>query len=147
MNKENVTLTKFKIENAEFVQHNFPYYFKDSSIENIEQAIKNWENTLAFCINYNNKPIGIISLSERSSTELSFGIAIIEEFRGQGLAEIAFEKISHLAKENGFQKIISSCSSQNRASKRMHEKLNFKLIKEEINPAGNKMCRWEKFLN
>lgn len=139
----NVSLEKFKKEDAIFIRDNFPTYFRDNSIENIENVIEQWENSLGFCIMCDNKKVGIIALTERQDKSLSWGTSIIEDFRGKGIATKAFGLAVVEAKKKGYSTIISSCSKSNIASLHLHKKAGFDLIKEEINPAGNEMCRWE----
>jgi len=139
-----VSLKKFEKKDAVFIRDNFPTYFKDNSIENIESSIDKWKHTLGFCIMYDNQKVGIIALGEKQEGVLCWGTAILEEFRGKGIATKAFELILVEAKKQGYSKIISSCAKSNIASRKLHQKVGFRLIKEEINPAGNEMCRWER---
>lgn len=139
----NIRLEKFKKEDAIFIQTHFPNYFRDNSIENIEKVIDGWKNTLAFCIVCDDEIAGIITLGEKSDKQLSWGVMIREEFRGKGVASRAFELIKEKAKEGGYSQIISSCRSDNVASKRLHEKVGFRLEKTELNQAGREMYRWE----
>ena len=137
----NVRLEKFKKEDALFIQK-FNCLL-DNGIQNIENLIRNWQTSLGFCIIYNNEKVGFISLSEKENRTLSWGIGIIEDMRGKGIGQEAFKLILSEAKKRGYKKIISSCAKENIASKRLHEKVGFKLIKEEINAVGHCMCRWE----
>ena len=139
-----VSLKKFEKEDAVFIRDNFPTYFKDNSIENIESVIEGWKTSLGFCIMYDNQKVGIISLGEKQDKVLSWGTAILEEYRGKGIGTKAFELILVEAKKQGYTKIISSCAKSNIVSRNLHRKVGFTLIKEEINPAGNEMCRWER---
>lgn len=142
---EKVGLAKFVKEDAKFIKENFPNYFRDNSIENIERIIVETKpDALWFCITYDGEKVGIISLGEKQDKKLSWGIMIKEEYRGKGIAQTAFELIKTKAKERGYSTIISSCSTDNIASTRLHEKCGFDLIKTEINQAGNEMHRWER---
>ena len=134
-----VKLIKLEKSDAEFVRQNFPGYFRDDSVENIERIIESWKKSLCFCITYMNEKVGIITLGEKQEKKLSWGVMIKEEYRGKGIAKTAFEIIEKLAKEKGYSTIISSCAKENLASKRLHEKVGFVLIKEETNAAG-KCC-------
>lgn len=139
-----ISLQKFKKEDAIFIKNNFPTYFKDNSIENIEKIIGFWKSSLGFCIMYDNQKVGIIALTERQDKSLSWGTAILQEYQGKGIATKAFELIIIEAQKQGYSKIVSSCAKSNIASQNLHKKVGFDLIKEETNPAGNEMCRWEK---
>ena len=140
---EKVELKKFEKQDAVFLQENFSYAFRDSSLENLEGIIDGWKDSLCFAIVYDKKKVGFISLGQKPEGKLGFGIAIKEEYRGLGIATKAFSLAKDKAKEKGYRVITSSCSADNYASKGLHEKLGFKLIKKETNPAGNEMYRWE----
>ena len=140
---QQVRLEKFKKEDATFLQENFSYGFLDKSIENFENIIEGWKTSLGFCIVYNDEKVGFISLSEKQDKKLSWGTAIKEEYRGKGIAGEAFKLIVQEAKKRGYFTIISSCAKSNTASQALHKKVGFSLIKEEINQAGNELCRWE----
>ena len=138
-----VSLQKFKKNDATFIRDNFPTYFKDNSIENIEKIIDKWKASLGFCIMCDNEKVGIIALTERPDKSSSWGTSIIKDYQGKGIATKAFELIVIEAQKQGYSKIISSCAKSNIASQKLHIKVGFDLIKEEINQAGNEMCRWE----
>ena len=139
-----IDLVRFEKEDAKFIQKNFPTYYRDNSIENIKKIIVETKpDALWFCITYGGEKVGIISLGEKQDGKLSWGVMIKEEFRGQGIAQEAFDLIKKKAKDQGYLTIISSCSTDNVASTRLHEKCGFNLIKTEVNQAGNEMHRWE----
>lgn len=140
---KNVELVKLEKKDALFLQENFSYAFRDSSIENLEDIIDGWKDSLSYGIAYKKEKVGFITLGKKPEGKLGFGVAVKEEYRGKGIAPKAFELAKENAKKQGYEWIVSSCSADNIASKRLHEKLGFKLIKEEINQAGNKMLRWE----
>ena len=140
---EKIELIKFTNEDACFIRENFPNYFRDNSIEHIEKIIEGWKEKLCFCILYENKKVGIMSLGEKDEGKLVWGVMIKEEYRNKGIAQNAFFLIKEKAKEKGYSTIISSCSKKNIASIRLHEKVGFVLKKTEINKIGNEMCRWE----
>ena len=140
---QKVSLEKFKKEDASFIKDNFPTYFRDNSIQNIENIIDEWKETLGFCIMYGKEKVGIIALTEKQDKQLSWGESIKEDFRGKGIAKEAFKLIVKEAQKRGYLKIISSCAKSNVASHNLHKRVGFELVKEEINLAGNEMCRWE----
>ncbi len=142
MNK--VSLSKFQVEDAGFVKNNFASFFKNPTLDEVEKRIELWQDNLGFCINFGNNRVGLITLSEKQDKKLSFGIEILKEFRGKGIATHAFNLAAAEAKKRGYSTIISSCGKTNIASKNLHKKLGFALIKTEINAAGKEMCRWEK---
>ncbi len=137
-----VKLEKFKKEDSKFIIDNFPTYFMDNSIENIERIINDWNHSLGFCIIYENQRVGIVSLTEKQDKSLSYGTSILKEYQGKGIATEAFKLVLKEAQKQGYTKIISSCIKSNIASRNLHKKVGFDLIKEEINSAGNEMCRW-----
>ena len=142
---QEISLEKFTKEDAKFIHENFPTYYRDNSIVNIEKMILNAKpNALFFCIKYYSEKVGIISLSEKQDKKLSWGIMVKKDYQGKGIATKAFNLIKNLAKEQGYSIIISSCSVNNLASIKLHEKCGFKLLETEINQAGNEMNRWEQ---
>ncbi len=109
----------------------------------LKELLKVGIKSLGFCITYENQKVGIIALTEKQDKSLSWGSAIIKEYQGKGIATKAFELIVGEAQRQGYTKIISSCAKNNIASRNLHKKVGFDLIKEEVNSAGNEMCRWE----
>lgn len=140
-----IKLVKFKKDDALFIKENFPTYYMDNSIENIQRIIidRSKPDDLFYCITFEGFKVGIISLKENKEKKLSWGIMIKNDFREKGIATTAFDLIKAMAKEQGYSTIISSCLKSNIASKKLHEKVGFKLIKEEQNSAGKEMLRWE----
>ncbi len=49
MNK--VKLEKFNKDDAKFIRDNFPTYFMDNSIDNIERVIESWNQKFGFLYN------------------------------------------------------------------------------------------------
>lgn len=145
---KNVWLRKFNEKDLDFVLS--VNYFKSQTKEFVMPVLNEWikgesEGHLRFarCIMLDNKPIGVISLGEKEKGVVGFGISILEQFRGNGYATIAFNLAKEELKDFGIKKIKSSCAYSNIASKALHKKLGFILNKTEINPAGNKMNRYE----
>lgn len=145
---KNVWLRKFTKQDLDFLLS--VNYFKSQTKEFVMPVLNEWikgesEGHLRFarCIMLNNKPIGVISLGEKEKGVVGFGISILEQFRGNGYATIAFNLAKEELKDFGIKKIKSSCACSNVASKALHKKLGFTLNKTEINPAGNKMNRYE----
>ena len=92
-----------------------------------ENELQEWLNSLndgelvdiTRCIMFEDKPIGLISLHEKSVNEkgkLNLDIFIQPHFQGKGIAKIAFDKILEVAKNRGFNLITSSCAKSNVAS-------------------------------
>lgn len=142
MNK--ISLSKFDKGDVKFVLNNFAMFFKNPTAEQVEKRIEAWRDGFGFCINCDGQKVGLITLSEKQSKTLSFGIMILNQFRGKGIAKQAFDLAAAEAKSKGYTTIISSCAKTNQASIRMHQKIGFDLIKQEINAAGNEVCRWQK---
>ena len=140
---DKIELIKFSEKDASFILKNFPTYFSNNNIENVKSILKKWENSLAFCILYNGQKVGIITLGEKQDRSLSWGVMVKEAFRRKGIAQNAFKLIKQKAIEKGFSTIISSCDLKNEASKNLHEKVGFRLVKIEENKNGKLMCRWE----
>lgn len=63
------------------------------------------------------------------------------EFRGKGYGRILMMELEALAKEAGYQKLISVITAENKASVSMHEKLGYQKLMTMRN-AGYKMGRW-----
>ena len=141
-NMGNIQLIKFKPADATFIKNNLPFYFKDNSVSNIRSIINRLTNELGYFILYNKEKVGIISLSQKDEG-YSWGIAVIDKYQNNGIASKAFQLICAEAKKQCITKIISSCKKSNTPSIKLHEKVGFKLVKEETNAAGNEMLRWE----
>lgn len=141
-----VKLSKFEKCDAKFIQENFSFAFRDSSIENIENIINSWKRTLGFCILFEDIKVGFIVLTDKNDGKLSFGVSVKEDFRGKGIASKAFELIKNKAKSMNYSSIISSCDKQNKASVNLHKKLGFNLVKTETNQSGFEMHRWEMMI-
>ena len=103
---QKVSLEKFKKEDAAFIKDNFPEYFRDNSILNIENIIDEWKEKLGFCIMYGSEKVGIIALTEKQDKQLSWGEAIKEEFRGKGIAKEAFKLIVKEAQKEDIQRLF-----------------------------------------
>lgn len=147
-NNKNVWLRKFNEKDLDFLLS--VNYFKSPTKEFVMPVLNDWikgENEdhlrLARCIMLDNKPIGVISLGEKEKGVVGFGISILEEYRKNGYGTIAFNLAKEELRDLGIKKIKSSCAYSNIASKALHKKLGFILNKTEINPAGNKMNRYE----
>ena len=147
-NNKKIWLRKFTEQDLDFLLS--VNYFKSPTKEFVMPVLNDWikgesEGHLRFsrCIMLDNKPIGVISLGEKEKGVVGFGISILEKFRGNGYATIAFNLAKEELKEKNIKKIKSSCGYSNIASKALHKKLGFTLNKTEINPAGNKMNRYE----
>ena len=149
-NNSKIWLRKFKEEDLDFILSKFSYFFKTQTKEFVSSILNTWINgksegrlQFARCIICDKQPIGIISLSEKEKGIASFGMAILEAYRGNGYGAVAFNLVMSELKDLGIKKIISSCSYDNNASKMLHKKLGFTPIKTETNLAGNKMNRYE----
>ena len=140
---DKVALFKLEKEDAKFIQENFSFAFRDNSIEFIEDWIVKTASSLLFGISYDDEKVGFISLAKKEEGVLNWGIAVKTGYERKGIAFRAFELAKQEARNIGYKKIVSSCSRDNIASKKLHEKCGFGLIKTEINQAGKEMHRWE----
>ena len=141
MNK--IELVKFTKEDVEFVSQYFSDWFGNVSLDRITSVVEKWKDSLGFCILCDGEKVGIISLSEKQDKTLSFGVMIKEDYRGKGIAKQAFELIRLMAAKAGYSMVVSSCAKANESSRRLHEKIGFKLTAIETNSAGQEMCRWQ----
>ena len=143
-------MRKFNEKDLDFILSKFSYFFITQTKEFVSSILNSWINgksegylQFARCIMCDLQPIGIISLSEKEKGIVSFGMAILEAFRGNDYGTVAFNLATSELKGLGVKKIKSSCSYDNNASKMLHKKLGFTLIISETNLAGNKMNRYE----
>ena len=138
-----VSLIELEKNDAKFIQENFSFAFRDSSLHSIEDWIVKSKGSLVFGIHYGDEKVGFITLGKKEDGALGWGIAIKTEYHRKGIASIAFDLAKNKARQLGYKKIISSCSTDNIASTKLHEKCGFKLIKTETNRGGYEMHRWE----
>lgn len=150
VNNCKIWLRKFNEKDLDFILSKFSYFFITQTKEFVSSILNSWINgkseghlQFARCIMCDLQPIGIISLGEKEKGIVSFGMAILEAYRGNGYGTVAFNLATSELKGLGVKKIKSSCSYDNNASKMLHKKLGFTLIKSETNLAGNKMNRYE----
>ena len=92
-----------------------------------------------FVVLSNGIPIGQIRFDYSSNNEAEISISIIKEFRGQGVAGIAFAKaLSEIKKENKVEAVIAIVHEKNIGSSKFFEKLGFRL--------NNKNKNWLKYI-
>lgn len=153
-----ITVRKFNIDDMCFIVDKWlgtdrlDGIFQNAEKEKIEELISIWEKEvddkgdfyLGFCIEKEGVPIGIIMLSENIKGIPTFGIAIDIDYRGRGYGKQASMLVFEELKQRGYKLLKSSCRQNNIASKKLHEKLGFQLIKSELSPNGTPMYRWEK---
>ena len=71
------------------------------------------------------EPVGMISLFEQSNLEVSVNVFIHKDFRRKGIATEAYKLIEKIAKDKGYNRLISNVSERNYASINLHLKLGF----------------------
>ena len=159
-----VTIRKFVINDIEFVLNNWVGtdklggYWKDATKESLTKSFADWDSEIdiqgrprvKYCIeiteNGRKIPVGVIYYSYNEEGCLTYNIFIDENYRGKGYAVQATKLAEEKLKEKGIKIVKSSSFHKNIASINLHKKVGFVLIKQEINPAGNLMYRWEKHL-
>ena len=75
-----------------------------------------------------------------------FGIEIDRENRGKGFGTQAVFMAFDIAKEKGFDKILSQTGTDNIASIKLHEKCGFEIIEKTVNSKGNEVYNFLKTL-
>lgn len=153
----NIKIRKFKNSDIDFILNNWANtdklagIFKNTTREKLEQNIEEFDaektadevKLFVYCIECENRPVGMISMTEKYPNKINFGIAIEDIYRGKGIATKAFEIIKQMMIEKGYQNFTSSCRQDNIPSVNMHKKFGFKIVKEELSPNGTPMYRWE----
>ena len=155
-----IKIRKFNNNDIDFIVDNWlgtvrlDGVFQNDTIEKIQKRISFWQEeknekgdvSLGFCIELDQKPIGIAWFTENIKGQLTYSLYIDVNFRGKGYGKQASMMIEQILKDKGFKIIKSSCRQDNVASAILHEKLGFKLTKKELSPNGTPMFRWEKEL-
>ena len=90
--------------------------------------------------------VGFISLYGLSETEISIGPEINPQFRNRGFAYAAEVLAMEYVRSLGFTKAVAQVREDNTASRALHEKLEFSLVRQEVNAKGRPVCWYEKNL-
>ena len=151
---------KFNKNDIEFIVGNWlgtdrlDGVFQNDTIEKIEKRITFWQQekndkgnvSLGYAIEYKERLIGVAWFTENIKGQLTYNLYLDVDYRGRGYGVQASKIIEEDLKKKGFKNLKSSCAQDNLASSKMHRKLGFKLVKEELSPNGTPMQRWEKEL-
>ena len=78
-----------------------------------------------FAIINNDTVVGMISMYEHSKSVISIGPEIFEEYRRQGFAKSAMEKVISIAQRKQYAIVLQHVRINNEASIKLHESLNF----------------------
>ena len=130
INFENIYL----LEN--FILLNKSKYFRYYCNINIS-IIKN--HIITLILTKDNNIIGYGHLDNEKKIWL--GICIIEKYRGQGYGTIIINYLIDYAIENKIEKIYLTVDKSNIIAKKLYEKYNFKLVKDEKNNNYYKMVK------
>ena len=142
-----VSLRKFDKNDAAFIVSRLDWLAKNE--EEAKAVIQEFDTDSkqnAYCILCDGMPSGYIALNEKEGGDVRFGIFIIEEMRGKGVATKAYPLIEGIVYKKGYRIVTSNCAQSNVASKKMHEKLGFVCVKAELSPKGTPVYRWRKEL-
>ena len=101
-------------------------------LDGAKNLINEW-NTRIFNGNYfemfaiinNDTVVGMISMYEHSKSVISIGPEIFEEYRRQGFAKSAMEKVISIAQRKQYAIVLQHVRINNEASIKLHESLNF----------------------
>ena len=122
-----LTLRKFEAMDTELVASRFnlnPDGAKDLINEWNMQTF-NGKHFEMFAIINNDTVVGMISMYEHSKSVISIGPEIFEEYRRQGFAKSAMEKVISIAQRKQYAIVLQHVRINNEASIKLHESLNF----------------------
>jgi RimJ/RimL family protein N-acetyltransferase len=150
-----VNLRKFAYDDIDFILKNWVNtdllngFFKNDDRESLEKRIDKYNSEksgekflFTYCIEFNGCPVGLLQFTEKYENTPNLNIYIEESKQKQGIGTKAFDTAKNIAKDKGFSCITSSCAKDNFKSVHFHNRVGFKLIKEELSPNGTPMLRW-----
>ena len=122
-----LTLRKFEAMDTEIIASRL-----NLDLDGAKNLINEW-NTRIFNGNYfemfaiinNDTVVGMISMYEHSKSVISIGPEIFEEYRRQGFAKSAMEKVISIAQRKQYAIVLQHVRINNEASIKLHESLNF----------------------
>ena len=122
-----LTLRKFEVMDTEIIASRL-----NLDLDGAKNLINEW-NTRIFNGNYfemfaiinNDTVVGMISMYEHSKSVISIGPEIFEEYRRQGFAKSAMEKVISIAQRKQYAIVLQHVRINNEASIKLHESLNF----------------------
>ena len=122
-----LTLRKFEVMDTEIIASRL-----NLDLDGAKNLINEW-NTRIFNGNYfemfaiinNDTVVGMISMYEHSKSVISIGPEIFEEYRRQGFAKYAMEKVISIAQRKQYAIVLQHVRINNEASIKLHESLNF----------------------
>ena len=122
-----LTLRKFEVMDTEIIASRL-----NLDLDGAKNLINEW-NTHIFNGNYfemfaiinNDTVVGMISMYEHSKSVISIGPEIFEEYRRQGFAKSAMEKVISIAQRKQYAIVLQHVRINNEASIKLHESLNF----------------------
>ena len=99
-----------------------------------------------FLIKKKNEIIGVVNMRGHGNKVVSVAPELIEKYRGKGFWKESLKLAYSLAKQLGFKEVTAGIRKENHISQRLHEKLGFNFIKNEINKNGNLLKIYSKQL-
>ena len=99
-----------------------------------------------FVIVYNNILVGMISLLEKTKSEVCVNIYVHEPYRRKGFATKAYRLIEDIAKQKKYKILSAYVAQENHISKNMHIKFNFSKVNEVVNKFGENQVKYIKEL-
>ena len=122
-----LTLREFEAMDTEIIASRL-----NLDLDGAKNLINEW-NTRIFNGNYfemfaiinNDTVVGMISMYEHSKSVSSIGPEIFEEYRRQGFAKSAMEKVISIAQRKQYAIVLQHVRINNEASIKLHESLNF----------------------
>lgn len=154
-----IEIRNFNLNDVEYIYNNWaenPNWqgcnFK-KDYNSIKDLIKQWETKKynnvyfeQFLIVYQNKLVGMISLFEHSSEEVSVGVFVDLFFRNKGIATMAYKLIEDVAKNKNYNQLTASVLDNNVPSLNFHKKLGFKEVDRYYNKNGKLQIKFSKNL-
>lgn len=152
-----VEIRNFTHDDAEFIYRNWANnpswdgckFEKD--LESSKKLIDEWNKKTyqskyfeQFVILYNDEPVGMISLYEKTNEEASVGIHIQQKSRRKGIATKAYHLIEEIARRNEYSLLSAGVLENNMSSINLHIKAGFRKKSVATNTKGQKQIRFVK---
>ncbi len=99
-----------------------------------------------YLIKNKNDTVGVINMYGHGDKIISVAPEIIEEHRGKGFGQKSLELAYLVAKRLGYKEVVAGIRAENFISQKLHVKLGFKFVKNDISKNGKELKVYSKKL-